>query len=44
MNLGGSYDQAQAQAEGCDSFNRPKDQQAWFSRIIEAGSAVQHQA
>ena len=36
MNLRGSHDQAQIQAEGCDPLNRPKDRQARVSQAIGA--------
>jgi hypothetical protein len=32
MNLGGSHDQAQNQAESYDSLNRPKDRQGRVSQ------------
>jgi hypothetical protein len=36
MNLGGSHDQAQIQAEGCDPLNRPKDPQGRIPSKIGA--------
>ena len=47
-NLGGSHDQAQIQAEGCDPLNRPKDQQTQISRaigarVVQAGNGAPHQ-
>src|SRR5258708_7898204 len=46
MNLGGSHDQTQIQAEGCDPLNRPKDRQisrAIGARVVQAGNGPQHQ-
>jgi hypothetical protein len=40
MNLGGSYDQAQNQAEGYDLLNRPKGRQAGVAQAI-GGCIVQ---
>ena len=36
MNLGGSRDQAQIQAKGCDPLNRPKEPQSRVPRKIRA--------
>src|SRR5882724_5258981 len=53
MNLGGSHDQAQNQAqnqaEGCDPLNRPEDRQGPVSQaigacIIQISRATQYQA
>ena len=41
INLGGSHDQTQIQAEGCDPLNRPKDRQisrAIGPRVVQAGN------
>jgi hypothetical protein len=47
--LGGSHDQAQNQAKGYDSLNRPKDRrghvsQAICARITQVGNPARHQA
>ena len=49
MNLGGSHDQAQIQAKGCDPLNRPKEYQARVTqaigtRIVPISRATRYQA